>query len=153
MKVFEFIQRTYRVKALKNTLPSAIGTMAQNFFQENFYKQGFDDKGIKRWQSRRGEISGGIARVKKKTKGARAILVDTGNLRDGIYVKRATFSKITIASDAKYAKIHNEGLKGRAWGKHNFTMPKRQFMGESENLKKKIEAKIAKEIKKALLGR
>ena len=37
---------------------------------------------------------------------------------------------------------------GKAWGKHPFKMPKRQFMGDSYNLNEKVKAVIVKRLDK-----
>jgi len=68
-------------------------------------------------------------------------LVKSGDLRRSIRfdtVNKANLS-VRIASDLPYAKIHNDGLTGRAWGKAPFKMPKRQFIGDSWNLNEKVK--------------
>ncbi len=150
MKAKELIRRLQRVESLKRSLPDAIGTLAKNFFKKNFRKQGFDDNGVEKWVPRKRPDK---ARRKGEKVKKRAILVDTTNLRESIHVKSATFKKITIVSDAEYSKIHNEGLYGKAWGKHRFKMPKRQFMGESNNLNKEIKEFIERKVKQAILGK
>jgi phage virion morphogenesis protein len=139
MKAKELIRRLQRVESLKRSLPDGVGTLAKNFFKKNFRKQGFDNNGVEKWKPR-----------KRKDKG-RAILVKTGNLRNSIRVKNATFNKITIATDVDYANVHNSGLRaGRGKG---FKMPKRQFMGESNNLNKEIKEFIERKVKQAILGK
>ncbi len=56
--------------------------------------------------------------------------------------------KVTIIVDKPYAQVHNDGLRaGRPPG---FTMPQRQFIGPSEKLEQKIQAKFEKEIDKLI---
>lgn len=99
-----------------------IGNEAKNFFVDNFKKQGFDNKGVSAWTPRK----------KGDKRAGRAILVKSGDLRRSIRTSKISNSalEVTIATDLKYAAVHNEGI-GR--------MPKRQFIGDSENLKEKVK--------------
>ena len=134
-------------KALENAVVE-IGNTAKNFFVENFRKQGFDDKTVQRWKPRK--------RTTYKTKSGRivndttrAILVKTGDLRRSIIrVPNRSALNVKIQTDLPYAKIHNEGLMGKAFGKHPFKMPKRQFIGDSYNLNEKVKAVIVKRLDK-----
>ena len=138
MKPKEFNDRIKLFLRLRRTLPVLLGNKAKNFFVANFRKQGFDDKGVEKWQPRK---FNGLARQKKDS--GRAILVKTGNLRRSIRVKSASMSKIVISSDLDYAAVHNDGTN---------KMPQRKFIGDSENLRKELTKTITKEIKKALLN-
>jgi hypothetical protein len=40
---------------------------------------------------------------------------------------------------------------GKAWGKHTFKMPKRQFMGDSYNLNEQVKKVISKRLDKIFL--
>lgn len=144
---FSKIERKART-ALERSL-ILIGNTAKNHFIQSFRNQGFDDKSVQKWQPRK--------RNTYKTKGGRivddstrAILVKSGDLRRSIKldtVNKANL-KIVISSDLPYAKIHNEGLQGKAWGKHSFKMPKRQFMGDSYNMNEKIKKVIINNLDK-----
>jgi phage gpG-like protein len=134
-------------KALENAVVE-IGNTAKNFFVENFRKQGFDDKTVQRWKPRK--------RTTYKTKSGRivndttrAILVKEGDLRRSIIrVPNRAALNVKIQTNLDYAKIHNEGLMGKAFGKHPFKMPKRQFIGDSYNLNEKVKAVIVKRLDK-----
>jgi len=117
-----------------------VGNTARVFFIDNFRKQGFDDKNVQKWKPRK---------VADKRAG-RAILVKTGDLRRSIIRNPANRAALTvkISTDLAYAKIHNEGGMGKAYGKHAFKMPKRQFMGDSYNLNEKVKAVIVKRLDK-----
>lgn len=117
-----------------------MGVMAVNHFTKSFANQGFDDNGIKRWQSRKKEISGGIGRVRKRDAGSRAILVKTGRLRKSLRKRRSGLFAVTITSNVPYAAFNNDGIIGR--------LPKRQFVGYSSNLNKKIIARLDKRIQR-----
>lgn len=86
-----------------------MGRTAKTFFYDNFRKQGFDDKSVKRWERRKGEV-GGFG-VSKKSAGSRAVLVKTGDLRRSIRVDNVNKANLSvkIATDLPYAKIHNDG--------------------------------------------
>jgi phage gpG-like protein len=113
-----------------------MGIDARNHFVKNFEKQGFDDDSVHAWQKR------------KITDEGRAILVKSGDLRRSIKVDKTSTDKVVISSDLPYARIHNEGLKGKAFGKHSFLMPKRRFMGFSKKLIRNLRNKLRSRINK-----
>jgi len=71
-----------------------------------------------------------------------------GRLSRSIRSKRFGSLSAKIYTDVPYARIHNDGLMGKAWGKHSFKMPKRQFIGYSGKLNRQIIAFLDKNIKK-----
>ena len=93
----------------------------------------------------------------------RPILTQTGNLRDSVTykimghgVEIGVFTR-TVMVDGKaqdslsYAKIHNEGLNFKMFGKTERTMPRRQFMprpdqGPSEQMLTAINAKYKQKL-------
>lgn len=139
---------------------------ALKFFKESFQKQGFTDTSFTSWQPR-----------KNNSRIGGAILTDTGNLRDSLYIVSRDKFKVTFGSNVPYAKIHNEGGKlsipitkksrryfwfmYKATGKIQWkwmaltkkdrmtvNIPKRQFIGESETLKKELHTWYVKHIEK-----
>tara|TARA_R110002126_G_scaffold89252_2_gene213390 strand:- start:2388 stop:2828 length:441 start_codon:yes stop_codon:yes gene_type:complete len=132
-------QREALKKEIKKTLRVAT-EVAINFFKDSFKQQGFLDRRVKKWKPR-----------KQKSTTNRAILVKSGKLRRSIATKKINASRgravIGILGKAGvYAGVHNFGLKaGRGKG---FTMPKRQFMGDSHKLNKKIKRLIRKRLNK-----
>lgn len=130
---FNFKKKMREFEQMKRDAPRVVGNMAKNHYLEGFQKGGFIDNTLDPW--------------KKRKEGAprnsgRAILVDTGALRRSIRVTSASFRRIVIASvGLKYASRHNQGLDG---------MPKRQFIGESRALTKKIKQYLKREIKSIL---
>lgn len=129
----------------KKTLPIALGAIAKNFFKDAFIKGGFTDEGFKRWETRRKRI--GRGRTSPTLKEA-ANLIKSGTLKRSIKVRPATFKFTRIFTNVVYAAIHNFGLRGLAFGKHEFTMPEREFMGNSRTLERKLERRITQEIDK-----
>lgn len=146
-------------KFVQDDAPRIIETEALNHFNDSFTYQGFTDKSLKKWPKRKAPKRKGkpitgksLERWKEKDQG-RAILVGHANDTKGTHLKDSitgeiTPGKVTITVDKPYAQVHNDGLMaGRPPG---FTMPKRQFIGPSEKLKKNIQAKLEKEIDKLI---
>lgn len=120
-------------------LVDAMGVLAVNHFTQSFRNQGFTDESLQMWKPRK--------RTERSRMGNRAILVKSGRLRRSIRSKRFGFLSVKIYTDVLYAQIHNDGLMGRAFGKYPFKMPKRQFIGYSGVLNRKIIAKFDSKIK------
>lgn len=129
----------------KRTLPIILGKEAKNFFLQTFRKGGFTDISFKRWIPRRKRLAKGRTSPTLKES---ANLTRSGKLKRSIKVRPATFRKIRIFTNLVYAAIHNFGLKGVAFGKHSFTMPEREFIGNSKVLERKLERKALREINK-----
>jgi len=117
---------------------------AVQFFQANITgRQGFLDRKVKKWPKRKRNVDPG-----------RNILVGKGGgAKLWKSISRTTLSARSVTIGIKgepkdYASVHNYGLRaGRGKG---FIMPKRQFMGESKTLNKKINRLIKRRIKKIL---
>lgn len=126
-----------------------VGNTARVFFVDNFRKQGFDDRTVTKWPPRKKSTyrTRGGKTIDDTT---RATLIKTGDLRRSIIRNPANRAALTvkISTDLAYAKIHNNGLIGKAYGKHPFKMPKRQFIGDSYNLNEKVKAVIVKRLDK-----
>lgn len=117
---------------------------AVQFFQENITgRQGFLDRSVKKWPKRKKNVDPGRNVLVGKGGGAKLYKSIS---RTGLSAKRVV---IGIKGPPKvYASVHNFGL--RAGRGNGFIMPKRQFMGESRVLNKKISRLIKKRIKKIL---
>jgi phage gpG-like protein len=93
------------LRAMESTLATKVGTVAENFFLDNFKLQGFQgDNGLEKWAPRKDKS--------KKGRG-RGLLVQTGALRRSI---RKDVSRLMVAVRAgspaeKYADAHNFGSK------------------------------------------
>jgi len=134
---FNFKQKIKEFEAQKRNLPAILGNMAKRHFVEGFRKGGFTDINFDPWKERKRKD-----KSDRNTGTRRAILVKTGHLRNSIRVRIANFNLIEIgAYGVPYAVFHNTGA-----GK----MPKRQFIGESATLSKKIKLRINKEFKSIL---
>ena len=130
---------------LTDDLPRIIGHEAVKVVKDNFRLQGYDSgSGVIAWPKRlpstnkrydkRYSVKGTVFNSASK------ILVQTGNLKNAVKYFAASHS-VTIGVDLSlipYAKIHNEGGTGLAWGKYSFKMPQRKFMpspSEPPNIK------------------
>lgn len=136
-KKFNFEKKIKDFQKFERTVPKRIGNIALNHFLESWDNEAFSDgsKGSDPWAKR-----------KKDPKGKRrGILIGKGTgILKGSMKKQpgATFKKIAVGSyGIEYASRHNRGLSG---------MPKRQFVGKSKILDRKIRNLISKEMKKIL---
>lgn len=113
-------------------LPREVANQQVNFFQANFRRQGFLDRGVKKWKRRKGNFQP-----------QRAILTLSGDLRDDIRViGRPRLTRIEVGTlTIPYAKRHNRGLAG---------MPQRQFIGDSYQLNRLTRALIRRRILQSL---
>ncbi len=140
------LQRKFKqVQAyLKRDVKKVIGVEAINFYKKSFRDEGFTDKSQTKWK----EVK---RRENPKTKGAtktRKILSgETKQLSDSIDHK-VTSNGVSITSDVVYAEIHNEG--GKAGRNQSADIPKRQFIGKSEELNKNLETEIERDLTKIL---
>lgn len=137
-------QRVNAIKKVLITLPRDIGDTAVLFTKERFKQQNWKNKSAVAWQKRKGTA--------KRNKG-RSLLMDTGRLKRSIRRKRTTSNSVTIGSNVPYAKAHNEGVNKKVTvgaRTRNMNLPKRQFMGKSHALDKRIKAEINRQITKAI---
>lgn len=137
-----------------------VETEALNHFQNSFVYQGFTDKSLVKWPTRKiprrkngKQITGKTLEKWKAKNEGRALLISHASDTKGTHMANSIVSelapgKVTIIVDKPYAQVHNDGLRaGRPPG---FTMPQRQFIGPSEKLEQKIQAKFEKEIDKLI---
>lgn len=156
----DFIKALRQVNVLYGrTLPVAIAAEAEAFFVMSFRNQGFTNKMLQPWKPTK---SG-----KRSTFGHSAgILIKSGALKRSVRTVQKSRGIVHIAAGDQhvpYAKIHNEGFDGtqkvRSFRRkiHNGTatvrshfrhmvMPKRQFMGDSEQLSSRIDKIIETEV-------
>ena len=126
-------------KLLERKLPILVGNEAKNFFTESFQNEGFTDETFTPWQEVKRRKNPRPNRDRDRLK----ILTQSGDLGRSIEFK-AEPGKATIISDTKgagsdkdYAAAHNDGTT-TAGRNHNVTIPKRQFIGKSAMLDKKV---------------
>lgn len=123
---------------INDDAPVIMGKTAVDFYKEGFENEGFTDGGLHKWK----EVK---RRQDSKVKGAwatRKILTgDTGDLGMSIDYKDAADGEVTVFSDKPYAEAHNEGT-ANAGRSRNVTIPKRQFIGDSQELDQEILSEL-----------
>jgi len=142
------LMRQFKGAALR--LPIIIGNEAVNFTLDNFRLQGFMGNSFQRWLPVKKNSWG-------KKKRGNTILVSSGRLRRSIRVVHLNADSVTIGTDVKYARAHNEGMRlgliqtvegfSRKNGsnvkghtrKVDMRIPKRQFMGNSPYLNARLK--------------
>ena len=147
---FKEINFKAKARAVDLAFKEAIQIIAKDAvvtFKHNFDLQGFVDESLQSWKPRKNQIRSMGASVRGGLINTKKTLTKTGALKRSIrYLSGIRGYSATVISDLPYSQIHNEGLRGNAWGRHNFQMPKRKFMGRSSRLERlsfaKIQAKI-----------
>jgi len=144
----KLVKQLKRFESQISDMVTIMGVEAKNHFTNSFRIQGFEDESIKKWEPRK--------RNSYRTRGgktiddsSRGILIGkgSGTLRRAIqYRKMGKYKTMISTGGLKYAKIHNEGGIGRAFGKYSFKMKQRQFIGNSGKLNRKIINKIKSKI-------
>lgn len=126
--------------------PTIAGKTAVSYFKKNFQNEAW---GRVKWQ----EVKRRTGPHVKGAKATRKILTgETGDLARSIEIKAVSKGQVVIwtapsafGSKEPYGRVHNEGLRaGRGKG---FIMPKRQFMGPSEELNALIISEIERKLK------
>ncbi len=163
------IQKTTEaINYFKNKVPTIMGVEAVNHFKDSFQNQGYTDKNLEKWEEVKRRETGRwkgfqygstVARPgqKRRKEGSqtnyspaaeqRAILSgNTLELMNSIDWEK-TADGIRVYSNSIYAKIHNQGGNMKVFGKTSSVMPKRQFMGKSEVLSKKLREIILRDLK------
>lgn len=127
--------------------PEIMGNLAVAHFKEGFQTgtEGFTDETLEKWDN----VKRRLYPKDKKAGAFRAILTgETGDLGASISYKRES-AQATVYSDKPYAEAHNEGTTN-AGRKHNVTIPKRQFIGDSKVLNDKILHEITSDISRII---
>jgi len=122
--------------------PEIAANIAVEKFKENFAQEGFFGE---RWQEvqRRQPGTKAFKAVSKKhpVRNIDTILHKTGNLRDSIGYRTEGNGRAVVYSDTAYGRFHNEG---------DGKIPKRQFIGENQQLSDHIAQELEKRISKIL---
>ncbi len=148
-------------KYIRNDAPRIIGKMGVDHFKENFDKEGFVNNGLHPWPQRQTDT------------GKKILTGQTKELQDSIDYN-ANIGKTSWGTDVVYGSIHNRGGKTKAhtisprrkkalkfMGKNGAIMrrgvkhpgskiPKRQFIGHSQEFIDKIDTRVERDITKIL---
>lgn len=162
----------------KEQLPKIIGVEAVNHYTESFAKEGFEDNELKKWPDvkrrnsqsewygfsyRANSAKPGVGKdrnmSKKDKKGLtnfspeatknKVLTGTTSELKNSIHFTVKP-DRVTVGTDKPYAAVHQFGLQAKVFGKAEFTMKARPFIGKSEILNNAIKAKCEKELKRIL---
>ena len=122
--------------------PHKVANDSTEFFKGSFKHEGWDGH---KWPNRKNEPRSG----KRAAKGQRGLLIRSGDLKDSIEAVHISSRKVEIEAGydvgkrTKYdlATIHNEGLKPN---------PKRQFMGKSLKLDRRVMTRLKKDINRVI---
>jgi len=126
----KIIEATKKFQQVLDEMVTVMGVEAQNHSVKAFRDQGFTDETLEKWKPR-----------KRPERGRqRAILVKTGRLRRSIRKVKFGQYSVKVVSDVPYARRHSEGLD---------RMPKRQIMGYSGVMERKIMNRFHPIIRKA----
>ena len=116
---------------IKRRMPIRLAVTVEKHFRSGFEKGGYQTEASR---------AGWKARKRTEKGNRRGILIKSGTLRRDVKQRQATFYAVVVGTSNRtvdYADVHNSGLRsGRGKG---FTMPKREFIGESRDLNEKID--------------
>lgn len=141
---FKFNKLKETIIKIHQDLPVILANQAQNYFVRSFDTQSWNGNS---WEEVKRRIEGTpeykYPLKKDLSRRTRPILIGKGSTK----LRRATSNSVRVKTwpivrlivDLPYAKAHNEGLGH---------MPKRQFMGITEELNKMHKEKIKKQMDK-----
>lgn len=115
----------------RQILHDVIQVEAERFHAENFRKEGFTDTSFTKWAPRKKQ---------DKNPARRALLVKSGAMRRHATKGTVRGKQVDFDFPLAYMRVHNEG--GKAGRGKGFTMPKRQYVGRSAELERRIERKV-----------
>lgn len=164
---------------LKHDLPQIIANDAQKFFGDSFKNQGFTNGGLHRWAKRKSNKDEGRAILVKSGVLRRAVMNsarvisfdkiqfvvglpyasvhnDGGTFKRKAHVKTSTSSRAVthtgIFTGSQTTQRTHKIAGQHGVGANTATYPKRQFMGESKELREMIRKKINFAVKNILKG-
>lgn len=168
----DFINKLNAVQKAVKRLPKIVGNEAVRFSKERFQQTNWIGDSTENWKKRKPSWN-----TESKKRSQRNVLTDTGRLRRSIRVVSENSEKVVIGTDVPYASIHNTGgrytanqrvrshkrkehrrglstvrattVKGYSRTLH-INMPKRQFIGNSSYLTKRMIRIASAELNKVL---
>lgn len=163
MKIEDFARKfPHKIAELKQfasgeDVKDIVGVEAVNHFKDSFRNEGFTDETLNPWKDvkRRDPASpwyghsGQTGRFSAERTTAKILTGETRELQNSI-----TYTRIPggarIRSDKPYAAVHQFGGMAKIYGKKQFNMTPRPFIGKSAVLNNKIKEKIKREFKRIL---
>lgn len=134
---FDFKGKLKQFDRFRRQMPKILGNMARNHFLEGFRKGGGQTNASRGgWKKRKPALS---ERQARRDQG-RAILVKSGNMRADIQVRGLGTDRVVVnVINIPYARYHNFGTQ---------RIPKREFIGKSDVLEKRMIFVINLELKR-----
>lgn len=158
MDIHEFNRRfsakMERIKDFANgdEIKDIIGVEAVNHYRESFANQGFTDKVLNPWQDvkRRDKNSpwyGHSGQTGKFSNSRTTSPILTGETLElsNATTYRKTERGVRVSNEKPYASVHNYGGRAKIYGKKEFQMPQRRFIGRSAVMVQNIKSKIKSE--------
>ena len=139
--------------------PRAIGALAVEHYKENFVKGGFVNNGLNPWPKRKGDKDPGRATLVKRARLKNGNRIFRANQKEVVIGNSVPYAKIhneggTITQSARSElfvrnrrkkgagkgrfKRGTQAGRGFSYGDRKIRIPKRQFMGDSKELRTKI---------------
>lgn len=116
------------MRQLKRSLVDVIEVESEKHFDRNFERGAWHGSFTQPWKPRKDKDT------------SRRLLVKSGDLRKAATTAHRNVRGVKYVLNQVYAQVHNEGLRaGRGAG---FDMPKRQFIGRSAQMDRKIIKKM-----------
>lgn len=155
INISEFAKRIERLTKLYPRLPNLAATISVKFSKDRFVNQNWIDTRTEPWPKRKE-----TALQRRRNRG-RAVLVKTGRLKRSIRKIRTTPNLAIVGTDVEYAPYHNQSSGKQGSGTFNIatrrentmrsgTLPRRQFIGESQALSRLIEGQFTEELLRAI---
>jgi len=139
-KRWDMKRKLAEMRKFERVVPKQVGNiMLNDFFLKSFDDEAFSDgrRSSDPWAKRKYKTK------RDRVAGRRGLLYQSGSLVGSIRVGSATMKKIAVGSyGIEYATFHNNGIANR--------LPKRQFIGESKMMNRKIRTLIKKKLKKII---
>jgi phage gpG-like protein len=156
----QFGDRMNEVKAFVegDDIKHIMGVEAVNHFKNSFKDEGFTDRETVKWADvkRRDPDSswyghsGQTGKFSEARTKAPPLTGETRELQESISYEKIPYG-VRVTNDAPYASVHQFGGKAKIYGKKEFTMIARPFMGKSakmvERIKRKIKSQLANILK------
>lgn len=139
---------------VEQNAPRIVAKLAKDHAREAFANQGYTDVSLKPWKEVKRRMPD-KAKIGKKGKPLKKQPVDytrdilvgkTRELRNSIRSRVISKDLVEIGSDKPYAKAHNYGTDNAGRGGKT-KIPKRQFIGASQQLKGRIVARFEKDLR------
>lgn len=147
----KFPEKMQKIREFTNgdAIKDIIGVEAVNHYKESFQNEGFTDETLNPWKdvqrrnpsSRWYGHSGQTGKFSQARTTAKILSGETRELQNAITYRHIA-GGVRVSNDKPYASVHNYGGRAKIYGKKEFQMPKRQFIGRSAVMVSKINDKI-----------